>query len=207
MSAALPALSLVQEPDQAAALIDPTRRDLLARLREPGSAAGLAREIGLPRQRINYHLKELERAGLVRCVGEQRKGNCIERLMQVTAQAFVLNPGLLGSLGPAPAAADDRLSAATLVSAAARTIQSVAALERKAGAEGKRFATLTLEGEVRFANAEARAAFAAELTDAIARIIARYHDDRAPRGRAFRLVVGTHPVVAVAEHATGEDHA
>lgn len=207
MTAALPALSLVDQPDQAASLIDTTRRDLLSRLREPESAAGLARSIGIPRQRINYHLRELERAGLVRCVGEQRKGNCIERLMQVTANAFVLNPGMLGAMGPAPAAAEDRLSAAALVSAAARTIQSVAALERKAGAEGKRFATLTLEGEVRFANAEARAAFAAELTDAVARIIARYHDDRTPRGRAFRVVVGTHPVVPAADHATGGNHA
>jgi hypothetical protein len=126
--------------------------------------------------------------------------------MQVTAQAFVLNPAMLGALGPSPVAAEDRLSAATLVSAAARTIQSVAALERKAGAEGKRFATLTLEGEVRFANAEARAAFAAELTDAFARIIARYHDDRAPRGRAFRLIVGTHPTVPEAERTTGAEH-
>lgn len=203
---ALPALSLVHDPDQASSLIDPARRDLLARLRQPDSAAGLARQLGIPRQRVNYHLRELERAGLVQCVGEQRKGNCTERLMQVTARTFVLSPEILGNLGPTAGSAADRLSAAALVGSAAETIRSMAALERKAAAEGKRLATLTLESEIRFASAESRAAFAAELTDAVARLVARFHDDRAPRGRAFRLVVGTHPVVPAAAPATGEDH-
>ena len=57
-------------------------------------------------------------------------------------------------------------------------------------------ATLTLETDVRFASAEARAKFAEELTDAVARIAARYHDDRAPGGRRFRLLTAVHPVPA-----------
>jgi DNA-binding transcriptional ArsR family regulator len=205
MTAALPELSLVHEPAQASCLIDATRRDLLERLREPGSAAGLARPLGIPRQSINYHLRELERTGLVRCVGEQRKGNCTERLMQATARAFVISPEILGSLAPSPAPAEDRMSAATLVGAAAETIRSVSALDRKAAAEGKRFATLTLEAEIRFASAEARAAFAAELTDTVARLVARFHDDHAPAGRTFRLVVGTHPKVPPPPPASGGD--
>jgi DNA-binding transcriptional ArsR family regulator len=206
MPAILPVLSLIREPDQVSCLIDATRRDLLTHLQEPDSAAGLARRLGLPRQRINYHLRELERTGLVHCVGERRKGNCTERLMRATAQAFVISPEILGSLGPSPALAADRMSAATLVSAAAETIRSVAVLERKAATEGKRLATLTLDAEIRFASADARAAFAAELTDAVARLVARFHDDRAPKGRTFRLVVGTHPVVSAATRSTGGEH-
>jgi AcrR family transcriptional regulator len=206
MTAALPNLRLVHEPAQASSLIDATRRDLVARLREPGSAAGLARELGIPRQSINYHFRELERTGLVRCIGERRKGNCTERLMQATARAFVISPEILGSLGPPPVSAEDRMSAATLVGAAAETIRSVATLDRKASAEGKRFSTLTLEAEVRFASAEARAAFAAELTDAVARLVARFHDDQAPKGRTFRLVVGSHPKLPPAALAPAEDH-
>jgi DNA-binding transcriptional ArsR family regulator len=199
-------LSLVHDPEQAANLIDPSRRELLERLHEPGSAASLARELGLPRQRVNYHLRALERAGLVSCVAEQRKGNCTERMMRATARAFVLSPEVLGGLGLSPGASADRASAVALVGAAAETIRSVAALERKAVQEGKRFATLSLEATVRFASAEARAAFAVELTDAVAALVARFHDDRAPAGRTFRLVVGTHPTAPAQAPSTGADH-
>ena len=70
------------------------------------------------------------------------------------------------------------------------------ALEDKARREGKRIATLTLEADVRFASAEARARFAEELADAVARIAARYHDDRASGGRRFRLRAAVHPAPA-----------
>ena len=46
---------------------------------------------------------------------------------------------------------------------------------------------------MRFANAEKRAAFARELTEAVARLAAKYHDERAPGGRRFRLLAAVHP--------------
>ncbi|HEX9728630.1 MAG TPA: helix-turn-helix domain-containing protein [Gemmatimonadales bacterium] len=206
MSAAQPALLLVRDPGQAGCLIDATRRRLLELLHTPDSATGLARQLGLPRQRINYHLRELERIGLVHCVSERRKGNCTERLMQTTAQAFVISPEVLGTLGPTPGSSPDRLSAATLVGAAAETIRSVAILERQATDQGKSFATLTLDALIRFASPEARAAFAAELTDAVAHLVARYHNDDAPKGRTFRLLVGSHPIVQPPVAGKGADH-
>ena len=39
----------------------------------------LAAAIGLPRQKVNYHLRALERHGLVELVQERRKGNVTER--------------------------------------------------------------------------------------------------------------------------------
>ena len=188
------ALDVVRSPEAAAALLDPARQRLLAHLKEPESATGLARRLKLPRQRINYHLKVLEGAGLVELVEERRKGNCLERVVRATARAFLISPEALGALGPTPELAADRLSSAYLLAAAGRTIQDVALLEDKAKQEGKRLATLTLEAEVRFASAEARAKFAEELADAVARIAARYHDDRAPGGRRFRLLAAVHPV-------------
>jgi DNA-binding transcriptional ArsR family regulator len=165
-------------------------------LREPDSATGLARRLKLPRQRINYHLKVLEGAGLVELVEERRKGNCLERVVRATARAFIISPEALGELGPSPEMAADRLSSAYLIAAAGRTIRDVAVLKDKARGEGKRVATLTLETDVRFASAEDRAKFADELADAVARIAARYHDDRAPSGRKFRLLAAVHPVPA-----------
>lgn len=188
------ALDVVRSPGSAAALLDPTRQLLLEHLRSPESATGLARRLGLPRQRINYHLKILEGAGLVELVEERRKGNCLERVVRATARAFIISPEALGALGPSADAVADRLSSAYLIAAAGRTIRDVGALEDRARKEGKRIATLTLETEVRFAGAEARAKFAEELAEALARVAAKYHDERAPGGRRFRLLAAVHPV-------------
>jgi DNA-binding transcriptional ArsR family regulator len=187
-------LDVVRSPESAAALLDPTRQLLLEHLREPDSATGLARRLRLPRQRINYHLKVLEGAGLVELVEERRKGNCLERVVRATARAFIISPEAVGALGPTAETAADRLSSAYLVAAAGRTIRDVGALQDRARKEGKRIATLTLEAEVRFAGAEARARFAEELAEALARVAAKYHDDRAPGGRRFRLLAAVHPV-------------
>jgi DNA-binding transcriptional ArsR family regulator len=187
------ALDVIRSPESAAALLDPARQTLLAHLREPDSATGLARRLRLPRQRINYHLRVLEGAGLVELVEERRKGNCLERVVRATARSFLISPEALGELGPTAETAADRLSSAYLIAAAGKTIQDVADLEARARREKKRVATLTLETEVRFASAESRAAFAEELTEAVARITAKYHDDRTPGGRWFRVLAAVHP--------------
>ncbi|MBI4420505.1 MAG: helix-turn-helix transcriptional regulator [Gemmatimonadetes bacterium] len=192
MSATL-AIEVIRRPEPAAALLDRTRQKLLAHLTEPDSAAGLARRLRLPRQRINYHLRALERAGLVQLVEERRKGNCLERVVRATARAFVISPEALGALGITAESAGDRFSTGYLIAAAGRAIRDVAALEARARRQGKRIATFTIDADVRFASADARAAFAEELADAVARLAAKYHDDRAPDGRRFRLLAAIHP--------------
>ena len=185
-------LSLITRPDQAAALMQPDRLRLLEALGEPDSAAGLARRFALPRQRLNYHLKELERVGLLEFVEERRKGNCVERMVRATARAYAISPEILGALGPRERAAD-RLSATYLVAVASRAIKEVASLLTRASDAGKRVATLTLDTEIRFADATARAACADELTDAIASLAAKYHVADTPSGRTFRLVTAIYP--------------
>jgi DNA-binding transcriptional ArsR family regulator len=197
MSQALP-LQVIRGPESAAALLDPTRQMLLTHLAEPDSAAGLARRLRLPRQKVNYHLRALEAAGVVELVEERRKGNCLERVVRATARAFVISPEALGALGPSAEAAGDRLSTAYLIAAAGRAIRDVASLDARARQEGKRLATLTLEADVRFASPASRAAFADELADAVARLAAKYHDERAPGGRRFRLLAAVHPTPAEA---------
>jgi DNA-binding transcriptional ArsR family regulator len=187
------ALQVIDGADAASAALHRTRRALLTALHEPDSAAGLARRLGLPRQRLNYHLRTLERRGLVECVEERRKGNCTERILRATARAFVISPDALGGVAATVEAAADRLSAAYVIAVSARTIQEVSALDRRARAAGKRIATLAIDTEVRFATAASRAAFADELNQCVAALVARYHDDASPGGRRFRLAVCAHP--------------
>jgi DNA-binding transcriptional ArsR family regulator len=183
---------VIRDPDQAAALLQPERLRLLEALGDPDSAAGLARRFDLPRQRLNYHLKELEKAGLVELVEERRKGNCTERVLKATARAYTISPEVLGTLTRSPDAAPDRLSATYLVAVASRIVQELGGLLSRAAAANKRVATMTLDTEVRFASAAARAEFAEELTRTVARLAAKYQSD-APGGRAFRLVSTVYP--------------
>jgi DNA-binding transcriptional ArsR family regulator len=196
---AAPALSVLRDADAAASLLQPDRLRLLRELAEPDSASGLARRLKLPRQRINYHLRELERQGLLEVVAERRKGNCIERVLRASARAYVVSPEALGPLGADPAGVADQTSAAYLVSLAARTIRDLAGLTDRARREEKRLATFALDTEIRFASAADRAAFANDLTAAVAALAARYHAAAAPAGRSFRVVVGAYPATRAKE--------
>ena len=88
----------------------------------------------------------------------------------------------------------DKLSAAYLVALGARMVREVGALVRRAHEAGKRLATLSIDTEVRFRSPEDRAAFSHELSEAVARLVSKYHDASAPGGRAHRLVVVAHPL-------------
>ena len=62
----LQAVQQLFEPEQIQALAHPLRADVIAALTSPDSAAGVARNLGRPRQQVNYHLKELARVVLVK---------------------------------------------------------------------------------------------------------------------------------------------
>ena len=85
-------VAVIEDPAAAEASLDPIRARLLAELAEPGSASTLAARVGLTRQKANYHLRALERHGLVELVEERRKGNCTERVLQATAASYVISP-------------------------------------------------------------------------------------------------------------------
>ena len=186
-------VAVVRDSGQGAALLDPMRVALLERLVEPGSSSSLARDLGLPRQRVNYHLRELEKAGFVELVEERRRGNCVERLVKATARTYLISRDVLGALGSTPDEQQDRFSASYLMAAAGRLLRDLSEHTAGAAAARKRVATLTLETEIRFASAEERTAFAEELSTAIARIAAKYHHAGASGGRTCRLIVGAYP--------------
>ncbi|GAA3012228.1 winged helix-turn-helix domain-containing protein [Streptosporangium longisporum] len=99
-------MTLMDEPDRLRLALTPIRRRLLGRLREPASAVRLAADLGLPRQRVGYHLKVLEEAGLIELVEERPRRGFVERVMRVTAKAFLVDPGVLTSPEEATGAAE-----------------------------------------------------------------------------------------------------
>jgi len=186
-------LRVIDDPASASVALDPVRSRLLSELRTPASAAALAGRMGLPRQKVNYHLRTLESHGLVRVDSKRRWGGLTERRLVATASAYVVSPSALGPVAADPERGMDRLSASYLVALAARVIREVGQSLRKSEELGKRLATLSIDTEVRFRSAEDRAAFSGELTAAIAALVSRYHDESTPGGRRHRLMIGAYP--------------
>jgi DNA-binding transcriptional ArsR family regulator len=183
-------VAVLDDVQHARTLLRGPRLRLLEALRErPDSASGLAARLGMPRQTINYHLRQLEQARLVELVEERGHGRCVERVVAPAAAAFTLSPATLGALAPRSRDVDDRTSAEYLAARAGEVVRDVGLLIGRAGD----VPTLTLETQIRFAGAKERAAFARDLRKAIERLVARYHDDRAAGEPRFTLVVAAHP--------------
>src|SRR3954464_3461663 len=103
-------VTVIDDPAAAEASLDPIRARLLAVLAEPGSASTLAARVGLTRQKANYHLRALERHGLVELVGERRGGTCPERVLQARAGSYVISPTALSDVAPDPSREPDQRS-------------------------------------------------------------------------------------------------
>lgn len=196
-------IEVITSPAVAASAMDPIRRQLLAELSAPASAATLASRLGLSRQKVNYHLRALEEHKLVSVAEERQWGGLTERLLIASAASYVVSPSTLGRVAADPARSTDRLSASYLIALAARAVREVGELWLLARQANKRLATLSLDTTIRFRSPEDRAAFTHELSEAIATLAARYHDDTTPGGRPHRLVLASYPVPTT-DNGTGE---
>ncbi|MGH8823328.1 MAG: ArsR family transcriptional regulator, partial [Jiangellaceae bacterium] len=145
--------------------------------------------------KVNYHLRALERHGLVELVEERRKGNVTERMLRATAGSYVISPAALAAVAPDPSRSPDKLSARWLLAVAARLVRDVGSLITGATKARKPLATFAIDGEVRFASAADRAAFAEELASAVTALVGKYHDEAAKGGRDHRVIVAVHPSV------------
>ena len=187
-------VEVIDDPAAATVALEPVRSRLLSELAEPASAATLAVRVGLARQKVNYHLRALEAHGLVRLAEERKWGGLTERLLVATASSYVVSPSALGPVAADPNREIDHLSASYLIALGARVVREVGDLSRRAKEVGKGLATLAVDTEVRFRSAADRAAFSKGLTDAITKLVSKYHDESAPGGRAHRLVLMAHPL-------------
>ncbi|MBI3968927.1 MAG: helix-turn-helix transcriptional regulator [Chloroflexi bacterium] len=187
-------VEVIDDPAAATAALDPVKSRLLAELAEPASAAMLAERLGIPRQKLNYHLRVLEAHGLVRVADRRQWGGLTERLLVATASSYIVSPRALGPAATDPSRTTDRLTASYLIALAARVVREVGDLLRRSLQVDKRLPTLAIDAEIRFRSAADRAAFTYELTEAITRLVSRYHDADALGGRPHRLVILAHPL-------------
>jgi Helix-turn-helix domain len=201
ISADLPDVETITDGVRAAVLVQhPLRPRILSLAREPASATQIAAVLGEARQKINYHVRQLHRAGLLKPAGRRKKRNMVEQRFVATARAYVLAPQLVGPLAAEAAQVADALSASHLVALASQAQAELATVMEAASAQGKRVATLSLTAELRFDSAAQREGFTHALQSALTRVIAGHsspvtkRDGSAGAGRPYRLVVGCYPI-------------
>lgn len=174
--------------------MNPLRAEIAAMLKEPASAAEIARSIGEPPQRINYHLKALEKAGLVRKVGTRQVRNLVEVLYQAVARTFVLSE----SLGLHPDAVrriKDQSSLMHLFTTSERLKQDALLLMERSEAN-EEIPSASLHTRVYLSGEEERNRFVREYIDAVKRLAEKYQvaqPNKQGEGAAYQVVLAVYP--------------
>ena len=178
------------DPEALQVLGHPLRVQILESLREPASAAAVARRIGQPRQKVNYHLKELEQAELVEQLRERRVGNFVESIYRAVARSFLVSPEVAWSDPRRLETLRQQHSLQTLVALGERLQRDAAVLVDRAAFEGEEIASASVEAEARFASEAEREAFLDEYLRATAELLDKYGKKK---GAAYRIVLAAYP--------------
>jgi DNA-binding transcriptional ArsR family regulator len=186
-------VDVLRDTERLRGTMTPLRRRVLEALHEPASATGLAARLGETRQRVNYHLRELEKGGLVELVELRQRRGRVERVMRPTAKTVIVAPAMIGELD---ATSQDRFAADTLLAASARTFDDVARMREGAAKAGKRLITFTIEADVGFE----RPADITRFADQLAELIAAF--DTPTSRRRYRVLFCAHPAAHRSEQPT-----
>jgi DNA-binding transcriptional ArsR family regulator len=183
---------VLEQPEQVRALTHPARLRVLDALREPDSAAGVARRLAEPRQRVNHHVRELAKSGLVVDAGERRKGNFVEQLYVAAAGTFVVSPRLAWGDRERLRAATDQASLDHLVRFGETLCRDAAALLDRAAFDGEEIPSAAVRATVRLPDAHARAAFLDEYLALVRDLVERHARSDGPE---FTIGLVVHPTV------------
>jgi DNA-binding transcriptional ArsR family regulator len=201
-------LETVKSPLRALALLRPLRLRILALARQPASGTELARRLGLPRQRVQYHVRALEKAGFLRAAGRVRKRNFVEQRFLATARAYVLSPEILGPVAADWRTIEDTASSDYVLALAEQVRADVVQAAGEGGGSGTGAPeTLSIKSQFRFESPRQRAEFSAAARQALVETIARHTSpadsgtSRRGRGMLYRLVLSCYPAPEAAPEA------
>jgi DNA-binding transcriptional ArsR family regulator len=183
---------VVETPEQAMALLNPLRAEILSRLAEPASAAEVARGINEIPQRVNYHLKALEKVGLVRRVGTRQVRNLVEVLYQAIARTYVLSETLNWPKETVQRIKDQG-SLSHLVTMAER-IKRDALLLMERSDRDEEIPSATLDTSIRLASPEQRSAFVREYVELVNRLVEKYQS--ADGDDSYQVVLAVYPYLS-----------
>ncbi|MEQ8674608.1 MAG: helix-turn-helix domain-containing protein [Aggregatilineales bacterium] len=187
----------IEDVEQAVALLKPIRIEILKRLDEPRTCPDLAEFFGESAQKVYYHVKALENAGLVEKVDEKRVRGTVEGHYQAKAYSYWLAPQLVGKIG-GERMTGDQVSLRVLLDLAEEVHQDIGHLGTKAEV-GKNVPSVSLSAHIHLPDASRRADFLDELQTVFQGLARKYglpEDDLTITDSAgFRLVLMCYPQV------------
>lgn len=184
----------IETVEQATTLLKPQRVELLKRLDEPRTCPELAGFFGQTPQKIYYHIKELEKAGLVVKTDERRVRGVVEGYYQAKARSYWLAPHLVGRLG-GERSAKNQASLRFLLTLAEEIHDDVGRLANKIE-ENQDVPSLALSAHLHLPNGQRRAEFLQEVQTFFQGLAHKYGlpDDTATDNPVdFRVVLGCYP--------------
>jgi DNA-binding transcriptional ArsR family regulator len=191
-------IDCVEDLARASSLLSPLRLEILRLARQPVSASELSRVLKLPRQRVNYHVRQLAGSGFLRQAGRRRRRNMIEQRYSASADGYLLSPKLLGAVGADWRLIENASSADYMLALCCQMETDLSRLRRGSGEMGSDV-SLSLKSQFRFENEGRRQACGRALREAVVRVIAEYttpylRPDGSPaQGQPYRLVLGCYP--------------
>lgn len=178
----------VDDVEQAAALLKPARLDVLRRMAEETTCTELARLLASTPQKVHYHVKALEAAGLVERVAERRVHGIVEGIYRARARAYWLSPRLVGRIG-GPLQASDEASLGYVIQLAEEVQAEVAALASQADRE--RVPSLGLSAQIVLRDGAQRAAFLRDVQKTFTRLAEKYGSGT--EGERYRIALACYP--------------
>jgi len=178
----------VDDVEQAAVLLKPARLDVLRRMAEETTCSELAKLLASTPQKVHYHVKALEAAGLVERVDERRVKGIVEGIYRARARSYWLSPTLVGRLG-GPRHAGDEASLGYVIQLAEEVQADVAALASHA--ETERTPSLGLSAQIVFNDAADRTAFLRDVQATFNRLAKKYGGGT--DGDRYRIALACYP--------------
>lgn len=181
----------IEEVEQARALLTPLRIELMKLLAEPRTCPELADQLGGTPQKIYYHVKELEKAGLVEKIAERRIRGVVEGSYQARARSYWLAPQLVGQIGDRRTARD-QASLRHLLTLVEEVQDDIGHL---AHAVGRDIPSVGLAAQIHLPDGARRAAFLRDLQRLVTDLARDYGigEETPGAGESFRLVLACYP--------------
>ncbi|KYC90327.1 hypothetical protein B4102_3835 [Heyndrickxia sporothermodurans] len=87
---------MIENLEQLKSISDPLRVKIIHLIgMKPLTSQMLSEELNIPRSKIHYHLKELERNGLIEVVKTEQVRNFLQMFYRPVAQSIIASPDLL----------------------------------------------------------------------------------------------------------------
>ncbi|KIL34722.1 ArsR family transcriptional regulator [Cohnella kolymensis] len=179
----------LESPEQALALLNPLRAEILRMMNEPSSATEVGRQLGESPQKINYHLKSLEKVGLLRRSGTRQVKNLIEVLYQAVARTFII-PESFGWSEDTVERMKDQGALRHLITVSER-MRSDAMRLMEASDEAAEIASAALETDVYLPAEADREAFIRDYAEAMKKLAQKYRTDDKDNG--YRVLMAVYP--------------